>query len=340
MTPTRFDNAGELDGVRTIYHPQPYDMVPATWRNVHHVMGVFAAGADYRVHWGAAGVIDSVIDLSHNVPVPFATSIGASWGVLNADAVPPGSGYDQRASVGYTDVACVEPLHAMLAPPTEQRCSGPSVALERSVRPGPLAMSGGTGYAGERTAPLAQGNGFLLYLKGRYFLVELEQGVPAAGGAWTMRDYVGAIDGGSGVGGTFGPYLYTRQAYWAAPLTAVGVELVAKLEGAQEVRQATSADLAQVHTVPDPYYHRVDAAAAELPDGITFMHLPAQATIRIYSTSGVLVRVLSHESETGSGTATWDLRNRANRSVASGVYFYHVAAEGGATAVGRLAVVR
>jgi len=35
----------------------------------------------------AAGTVDSVIDVTHNVVVPFmADSLGAGWGVLNAAA--------------------------------------------------------------------------------------------------------------------------------------------------------------------------------------------------------------------------------------------------------------
>jgi hypothetical protein len=201
-------------------------------------------------------------------------------------------------------------------------------------------MSGGNSYATERTAPVAAGSGFILYLKGHYFVVELSQGVPFAGTTWTMRDYVGAIDGGRGVGGDGGPYVYRRESFWPAPLTATGVEVVAALEGVGEVRTASASDLARVHPVPDPYYDRIDAGAADLPPGITFVNLPTEATIRIYSSSGVLIRVLRHQSAQLSGAATWDLRSRSDREVASGVYFYHVTATGGATTIGRLAVVR
>ena len=39
--------------------------------------------ADYNVYWGTAGKVDSVIDMTHNVPVPFdatacITAAGAS----------------------------------------------------------------------------------------------------------------------------------------------------------------------------------------------------------------------------------------------------------------------
>jgi hypothetical protein len=78
---------------------------------------------------------------------------------------------------------------------------------------------------------------------------------------------------------------------------------------------------------------------------LKFVGLPQDAIIRIYSTSGVLVRMLEHHGGAFSSTSIsqgseidWDLRNRNNQVVASGVYFFHVEA-GGARRVGRFTVV-
>ena len=75
------------------------------------------------------------------------------------------------------------------------------------------------------------------------------------------------------------------------------------------------------------------------------MGLPQDAIIRIYSASGVLVRILEHHAGAYDPTSgsqgseiQWDLRNRNNQVVASGVYFYHVEA-GDARRVGRFTVV-
>ena len=58
---------------------------------------------------------------------------------------------------------------------------------------------------------------------------------------------------------------------------------------------------------------------------IKFVNLPAQAIIRIYSSSGVLVSILEHNSDDAwAVTRTWNVRNRNNQVVASGVYFYHI----------------
>jgi hypothetical protein len=105
-----------------------------------------------------------------------------------------------------------------------------------------------------------------------------------------------------------------------------------------QVVAATEADLNRVHTVPDPYY--VTNAFERTTQGkvIRFVNLPAQAIIRIYSSSGILVALLEHRSETFGGAATWNVLNRNNHVVASGVYFYHIES-GGARRVGRMTVV-
>jgi len=71
-----------------------------------------------------------------------------------------------------------------------------------------------------------------------------------------------------------------------------------------------------------------------------FVNLPNRAIIRIYSVSGVLVQVLTHNDQTGGGEQAWDLRSRSNQFVASGVYFYHVEGPDGKTKVGRFTVVQ
>jgi hypothetical protein len=72
---------------------------------------------------------------------------------------------------------------------------------------------------------------------------------------------------------------------------------------------------------------------------LRFVNLPARALIRIYSVSGVLVAVIPHDDPGFGGEETWNLRNRNNQLVASGVYFYHVETPAGNQKVGRFTVV-
>ena len=83
-------------------------------------------------------------------------------------------------------------------------------------------------------------------------------------------------------------------------------------------------DLTQVHTVPDPYRGTSAYDLAPTEKQVMFVNLPYRATLRIYSLSGILVRVLEHDDPSGGGRLAYDLRNRNNQFIASGVYFFHV----------------
>jgi hypothetical protein len=71
---------------------------------------------------------------------------------------------------------------------------------------------------------------------------------------------------------------------------------------------------------------------------IKFVNLPERAIIRIYSASGVLVTLLEHNSRDYGGSATWNVLNRNDQVVGSGIYFYHIES-GDARRVGRFTVV-
>jgi hypothetical protein len=159
-----------------------------------------------------------------------------------------------------------------------------------------------------------------------------------------MRTYSGAITGGKGPGSgdTGQPYRFTPA---VNPFTAVGATVKVEFGVTNRVAAATSNDLSRVHTVPDPYYVKSAYEASTEQKVLKFVGLPQKAIIRIYSVSGVLVRMLEHDGSRYSSSSRsqgsefdWDLRNRNNQVVASGVYFYHVEA-GGARRVGRFTVV-
>jgi hypothetical protein len=105
-----------------------------------------------------------------------------------------------------------------------------------------------------------------------------------------------------------------------------------------EKSAVTDEALAKVHTVPDPYYVTSAFDRQVVSKVINFVNVPTGARIRIYTTSGILVRILDAAPDALTGTVTWDVRNRSNQFVASGVYFYHIEAEG-KSRVGRMTVV-
>jgi hypothetical protein len=102
---------------------------------------------------------------------------------------------------------------------------------------------------------------------------------------------------------------------------------------------ATSASLDAIHTVPDPYYVTDGYEVSPTSKVIKFVNLPQRCTVRIYSTSGVLVRILDHQAAGYGGSEDWDVRNRNNQVVASGVYFYSVESSTGPRIVKRLTIV-
>jgi len=150
-----------------------------------------------------------------------------------------------------------------------------------------------------------------------------------------LRSYTGFVLGGNGAGGDLGPYSFTGA---TRPFTALGAELQINYEVVNELRAVQPSDLTRVHTVPDPYYVTSGFEATTTDKVIKFVNLPDRAIIRIYTSSGVLVSILEHNSQTLGGDETWNVRNRNNQVVASGVYFYHLES-GDARRVGRFTVV-
>jgi uncharacterized membrane protein len=336
-----FNNAGALTGVATVYQPLSYTMFNREWRNVAESQSGARRAADYNVHWGAGGRIDSVVDITHNVLVPFSSEAGGTWGILNTSAQGAG-GHDARPDVlTPTDWTCVEPFRSGLTQPTNGffPCTSPTpFVLSGQAELGQVAFAAGApNTPSNPQSPLNPANlspepGFAFYLAGSITHFGLTS-LPRAGTVWSLRDYTGIIFGGTGGAGDLGPYLFHPA---ERPLTAVGVEIVASLDATNGFdANVTRRDLRRVHTVPDPYYLRSEFDEGEL---IRFVNLPQRAIIRIFSASGVLIALLEHQSTTPSGEAAWNLRNRSGRRVASGVYFYHVESDEGRRA-GRFTLV-
>ena len=101
--------------------------------------------------------------------------------------------------------------------------------------------------------------------------------------------------------------------------------------------ELANADLQAIRVVPNPFIAANEITRGEGRQRIQFTNLPPQATIRIYTISGNLVRILEHGD--GSGTEEWDVRTRFDLLVASGNYYYHVTTPDGRTHLGRFAVI-
>jgi hypothetical protein len=343
--PADFNNAGALTGVKTIYEHRAYQTVENLFRQFEGALGGAARAADFNVYWGAAGKVDSVIDVTHNVVVPFAADhIADTWGILNQAATTAGGSFDTRpADLTIADWACVEPLRsfgAVGAAGGLYTCTAPAPVLSNTVALGSIALAAGNSTTSAtnsvKTAP-ARANGFSMYLPGHVFFFEMAAATPpAAGTVWTMRGYTGAISGGhGGGGGDEGNYAFRAA---IRPFTASGAEVRFSFGLTNELLAASKTDLNKVHTVPDPYYVTSEFEQTTDTKVIKFVNLPNDAIIRIYSSSGVLVDLLEHHSTQFGGSEDWNVRNRNNQVVASGVYFYHIES-GDARRVGRFTIV-
>jgi hypothetical protein len=334
-----YNNAGALPGVTTIHQTQCYQSAGgSSCRAVAGIQSGAKRAADFNVYWGAGGAVDSVIDVTHNVVVPFDSVAGGTWGFLNQASTAVGPGLDASATLTNADFACVEPFRTyqpggFLCPLTTLPYRLSAVAV-----PGTIGFFSGGGYPPAVPIDPATSAGFAMWIAGDMFTFELTGGaLPAAGTVWSLRQYAGAIRGGNGAAGDLGPYSFSHPE-GIRPMTAVGAELVATFNVTNQSLATTDDDLSRVHTVPDPYY--VTSALEQSTDTkiLKFVNLPADCIIRIYSSSGVLVSMLEHHSATFGGSEDWNVRNRNNQVVASGVYFYHIES-GDARRVGRFTVV-
>ena len=319
--------AGALAGVSTLWHIEGYGVVgtqPA--RQIQAVNAFYTRAADIRVTWGAAGAVTEVFDLTHGIPVPFDTQPNASWGILNASGMAGVTQPDGDATImTWTDHQCMQPYKLLITTGSCGGAAGTPANLENTAVLNPIRSTTTGGAAGAPT-----GTGFLFYLNGHWFVMEMAA-LPTAGTVWFYRSYSGAI---TGLPGSF--------AFEGSPRPPAAPGLRARINftpSSFDPSTTTAANLARVHTVPDPYYVTNALEITATTKILKFVNLPAQAIVRIYSTSGVLINIVNHNDVTGGGEATWNLRNRNNQFVASGVYFYHVETPDGQEKIGRFTVV-
>jgi hypothetical protein len=327
--------AGQIPGV-TIAGIHSYLSTPnSPGRIMEGATATVARAADIHVVWGAGGAIDTVWDDTHGVPVPFDTRAGASWGILDtasfAGTPAASTGDTKNGLLTWSDAFCVAPL-----PRYTTQCGAIAdnvgAVLQNTAALSPIAIRDTlASYAGTAAAGFtATGNGFIFYLTGHFYLMQMAA-LPAAGTIWHVRSYSGYITG------TTGSYAFISE---TRPPNVPGLTVRVIYSGATlNPATTTAANLNRIHTVPDPYYVSNALETTANQKVLNFVNLPAQAIVRIYSVSGVLVNVLTHNDPQGGGLLTWDLRNRNNQFVASGVYFYHVEAPDGKTKVGRFTVV-
>jgi hypothetical protein len=87
-------------------------------------------------------------------------------------------------------------------------------------------------------------------------------------------------------------------------------------------KELLSEALDMINIVPNPYLAYSEYESNRLDTRIKITNLPDQCTIKIYSSSGKLIRTFKKDSPVTS--IDWDLNNHARIPVSSGVYLVHV----------------
>ena len=74
---------------------------------------------------------------------------------------------------------------------------------------------------------------------------------------------------------------------------------------------------------------------------LLFTNIPAQATIKIFTVSGVLVDEIKVNNEPDQGIIHWDMLTRENLEIAAGMYIYHIESSvTGDSKLGKFAVIK
>ncbi len=352
-------NAGALPGVSKIWAPSAYrepdagggaagaNAINVRFRNYSYSQTTIYP-ADFVLTWNADSSL-AVFDSTHHTTLPYSPGGGTGWGFINASAftaagVTPAN-LRQGGDAVPTVLANLTYNHLYATRATCDQRGIPCITLGGKAQYQALDLNhDGAADASGGIGIMVNGEGFFMALPG---------GIPAANTKWRLRQVVGRIAAATctdTLGGTLADDTlktfamrdcdgYTFAGPALRPSLAPGLTYKVSVQSQFTIDSVTGGSLASVHTVPDPYY--VTNALELTPNTkiLKFVNLPPRAIVRIYSVSGVLVNVLTLHDPTGGGELTWNLRNRNNQFVASGVYFYHVEAPDGRTKIGRFTVV-
>ncbi len=109
--------------------------------------------------------------------------------------------------------------------------------------------------------------------------------------------------------------------------------------------QAKAAWSEKPYVVPNPYVASASFEPARFAISgrgerrLEFRAIPQNATVRIYTVHGDLVRTLRQDGS-NEGWVAWDLRTKDNLDAAAGLYVFHVDAPGLGTYIGKFAVIK
>ena len=89
-------------------------------------------------------------------------------------------------------------------------------------------------------------------------------------------------------------------------------------------------DMDKIRVVPNPYIVTNTMEQAIRNNGLNqqrqllFTHIPAQSKIKIFTSSGILIRELEVDNSSDNGTYHWDMLTKEGLEIAAGIYVYLV----------------
>jgi hypothetical protein len=134
--------------------------------------------------------------------------------------------------------------------------------------------------------------------------------------------------------------LATGYYYGVTSVDSSGNEswLTNRNEKALQATRDAAENTLNVKVFPNPFREVSGFPTSGTENFIVWSNLPALCTIRIYTSSGELVRTLRHENP-NSGEEVWDQLSDARQRTAPGIYFWTIESEVG-TAKGSLLIIK
>jgi hypothetical protein len=106
-------------------------------------------------------------------------------------------------------------------------------------------------------------------------------------------------------------------------------------------------DMAQIKVVPNPYIVTntmepyISNQNFNQQRVLLFTHIPAQSTIKIFTSSGVFIRQINVENAPDDGNYKWNMLTKEGLEIAAGIYVYHIKSNvTGKEKLGKFAVIK
>lgn len=111
------------------------------------------------------------------------------------------------------------------------------------------------------------------------------------------------------------------------PFYTFSTKNLAPTKYADRIDVDKDAMMKNIRVVPNPYYAYTGYEQTRLDTRVRITNLPRRATINVYGLDGTLVRRIKKD-DPGRSYIDWDLRNMKGLPISSGMYLFHVNAEG------------